>query len=82
MTITYKGFKIKSRMNDDVETYLVFSKDEWIQPAGFRESSWEAQSYQEAKDFVDSQFTSDPVTEDNFLRYSAVSGFTLLTVEG
>ncbi|MDT2293267.1 hypothetical protein [Paenibacillus larvae] len=71
-TRTYKGYKIKPVQ---VVLYQVFSAEEWKEP--FRSCEWEAQSLIEARDYINSQYSDSPVTEENFLSYSIATGFKI-----
>ncbi|MEV2911645.1 hypothetical protein ABNF65_24310 [Paenibacillus larvae] len=45
----------------------------------YRSSDWDACSLMEAKDYINSQFTDTPVTEENYLNYCTITGFELTT---
>ncbi|ETK25822.1 hypothetical protein ERIC1_2c00100 [Paenibacillus larvae subsp. larvae DSM 25719] len=71
-TRTYRGYKIKPIQ---VVLYQVFNAEEW--DGSYRYWDWEAQSLLEARDYIDSQFTQNPVNRDNFISYSIATGFKL-----
>ncbi|MFD3260871.1 hypothetical protein ACE3MQ_19945 [Paenibacillus lentus] len=77
---TYRGFKIRESIDyiTGKPVFRVYTKEEWAYGSGFRCYEWEACSMQEARDFVDTYETGDPVTYDNFLDYSEDTGFRLI----
>ncbi|ARF67321.1 hypothetical protein B7C51_04965 [Paenibacillus larvae subsp. pulvifaciens] len=75
-TRTYRGYKIKPVQQGEVVIYKVFSAEEWEEP--YRSSEWDACSLLEVKDYINSQFTDNPVTEENYLNYCTITGFELI----
>ncbi|WP_168121910.1 hypothetical protein [Paenibacillus sp. HB172176] len=56
--VTYRGFKIESLIDDGHEIFRIYTEEEWGYGEGLRSYEWDACTYQEAKDFIDSYDTS------------------------